>query len=829
MAKSTQPDPIVYREDSLQWDPAKLKNADVNIWAYWDDSSAKNYNNPELRWGQNQKYTWPETKNTEIAYDKNATVAWLDPNYLYGKEAQMKNSEEEWYIMRRNDNIASALYNEGKTSKQDVSDFLYGQKWFTNSEENERLNTIDSVYKRLGKIGEENPKQEEKQPEQTNTQQNNPEMKLDDDGTKTSTLYGKVTADKWTPVNWIKWEADPNAIQATINAARENNFKSLQRMDSYDIAVSMSAWIDPYGSQAMADLATYDPMKYKEIQDNLKNIQTMQDVNNISQGNGVEKVNQTEEQTNTINNSIDSWTKNNSTDRSYSDTLGILTDKLSSSQTASTATQEMLNINKDMAEIQEKMNNLPNEARKYFKGDVPQYIVDAYVSNRTAQYQSELNKLQSRYNSAVDLYKTEVAQKQWDVEMQLKQQQLNADYNQQLWDRTYKNRQLAMQMDQNDWNKKYQQLKLSFDNIKNINWTDYYMDANGQWKELNSEIAYQIYKWDVDEKLQNYLNIYPDWADGGQCEQWTDNFTEATTGLRMEWANGWATTAKEKASYVNSWYPTVGSVAVFDYWIKDENGVDWWHTMLVTWYDPTTWIVSLKWSNKSRKDWEYCKVYSQETTLANLQASASWQWFWDPYQDLQNQWLTLEWQNVSLYSKSNTPMTKTVDTLLKNASTAGERETVAGAEFLYDKLYALKKEEYLDKLIESNVIEDFINSIDRSKFGKQDDERGSEFLNQLWKYMRNKVKDEDVYYALNELYQMVERKLRKESGAAISSSEWLMDFQLFLPEAWQTAKAREDKLKAWDDIIYRDFRTAGMDSKDYIPIFYSTTQERKTW
>jgi hypothetical protein len=64
----------------------------------------------------------------------------------------MKNSEEAGYIMRRNDNIASALYNEGKTSKQDVSDFLYGQKGFNNSELNERFNTIDSVYKRLGQI-----------------------------------------------------------------------------------------------------------------------------------------------------------------------------------------------------------------------------------------------------------------------------------------------------------------------------------------------------------------------------------------------------------------------------------------------------------------------------------------------------------------------------------------------------------------------------------------------------------------------------------------------------------------------------------------------------
>ena len=41
MAKSTQPDPIVNRPEQqtqYQFDPAKLKNADVNISKYWDDS-----------------------------------------------------------------------------------------------------------------------------------------------------------------------------------------------------------------------------------------------------------------------------------------------------------------------------------------------------------------------------------------------------------------------------------------------------------------------------------------------------------------------------------------------------------------------------------------------------------------------------------------------------------------------------------------------------------------------------------------------------------------------------------------------------------------------
>ena len=65
--------------------------------------------------------------------------------------------------------------------------------------------------------------------------------------------------------------------------ARQNNFKSLQKMNSYDIAVSMAYGTDPYGSQAMADLATFDPQKYQEIQQELKNIQSMEDVNNIAQ------------------------------------------------------------------------------------------------------------------------------------------------------------------------------------------------------------------------------------------------------------------------------------------------------------------------------------------------------------------------------------------------------------------------------------------------------------------------------------------------------------------------------------------------------------------
>lgn len=80
--------------------------------------------------------------------------------------------------------------------------------------------------------------------------------------------------------------------------------------------------------------------------------------------------------------------------------------------------------------------------------------------------------------------------------------------------------------------------KLSFDSIKNIGGTNYFMDEDGQWKSLDESIAYQSYQDDVRSKLQTYLNIYKDGCTGGQCEQFTDNFVEAITGIRMEGANG---------------------------------------------------------------------------------------------------------------------------------------------------------------------------------------------------------------------------------------------------------------------------------------------------
>lgn len=152
-------------------------------------------------------------------------------------------------------------------------------------------------------------------------------------------------------------------------------------MDSYDIALAKAGGSSLYGETAMRDLSINDPAKYQEVQKWLKWIQTGDTVNSIASGETVSATSQIDKSTQAVNDSVNKWVNANSTERSHDDVQALLTGKLNNSQTAQTATQEMLNIQKDIADLEEKIANLPNDAKRAFKGDVPQYIVDAFVAN----------------------------------------------------------------------------------------------------------------------------------------------------------------------------------------------------------------------------------------------------------------------------------------------------------------------------------------------------------------------------------------------------------------------------------------------------------------
>ena len=138
--------------------------------------------------------------------------------------AQQQNSLEPNYIANRNDNIASALYNEWKTSREDIENYLLSQEWFKNSTLEQRENTIQSIYKRIWEI----PQQPEETAEEETTQEESTwwEVPNQDDSWK---MYWEASWDKKQEIKTID---DTRTPEDLILQTRNNYLQALQAMDS---------------------------------------------------------------------------------------------------------------------------------------------------------------------------------------------------------------------------------------------------------------------------------------------------------------------------------------------------------------------------------------------------------------------------------------------------------------------------------------------------------------------------------------------------------------------------------------------------------------------
>lgn len=415
-------DPVAYRSDynpsdvqeEFRWDPnlpwVWPLNANENYQEYGDDS------NPAWQ-GQrgwlNPKYEWEGTANTYIEYNPDLTIADLDPNYLYWENARQQNSKEKWYIARRNDNIASALYNEWLVGREDVAKFLWQQSGWMDSTEEDRLNTIESIWKRLWQI---QPKEEEEQPDLSRAE----EIRTDTSGK----IYWKTTAEEWNPSKWIDTLADANSVFKAMEGSRIANLKSFVSMSPSSIATMELSWVSPYGEQTIRDAQQYYPEFMAQVEAEKKKLIWQENVTALATWwemvTSADKVD-----TNTQNTS---FAVNNATSSVSATTLlKSIDDILESNDTAKSAEDLMGSIEKDMANLKNRMKNLKNEANSIFKWDVPAYLVNAYINNKSQEIQNQLSILEDRYNAAYNRYKTELSNAQWEAEYQLKKDSLALD------------------------------------------------------------------------------------------------------------------------------------------------------------------------------------------------------------------------------------------------------------------------------------------------------------------------------------------------------------------------------------------------------------------
>ena len=394
-----------------QWVKVWPQNANVNYYQYWDDS------NPAQQWQKgwmNEKYTGEGVSNTYIDYNPNLKTSDLDPNYYYWEAARQQNRKEAGYIARRNDNIASALYNEGLTSKEDVANWLSQQREWMNSTEADRANTIESVWKRLGQI---KPKEEEK-PE-VDTSNIEEDLLKDTSGV----LYGKTTANEWQPVKTL---ADANSVYKKMAEWRIANYKALLNMSDESIAASLMSGIVPYGEQTMRDFQQYNPERYNNVMKIKKEKLAQENVQSIASGTGDYKTDA--DTTNTTGEKINYSLNATNNSANATSLMKSIDDIMASNNGATSAEETMDYLVSQMDQLKTRMKNLKSEANSVFKWDVPQYIVNAYIANRTQEIQDTLSNLETRYNAAYDRYKTELSQAQWQAEYDLKKQSLELDW-----------------------------------------------------------------------------------------------------------------------------------------------------------------------------------------------------------------------------------------------------------------------------------------------------------------------------------------------------------------------------------------------------------------
>ena len=827
-------DPIAYRDGNVGydkyiewWDWTKLNNANLNISQYWDDSSAQNYNNSELRWWENQKYTWENTKNSQIAYNKDATIEWLDPNYKYWQAAQMANSEDANYIARRNDEIASALYNAWKTSIEDVANFLSSQSGWDYSNENERQNTINSVWKRLGSIASENQKNDTESSESTNTpnEQAISDMESDLNQSTAWKLYWKVTADE---SNIIKTQEDVNSVYKAMNESRIQTFKNLQGMNSEKVAYMINDWANVFSEQAMRDLMQYDPAKYQEIQYELKKLRWQNVIDQISTDWKVDLSSQLNSEVDNVDTSMNTFVNTTADERNAAQLSSNLSNALSQSEIMSTARWQMEEYKRKVQDIQQAIDDLPSLANKYFKWDVPQYMVNAFISNRMQQYNKELQKYQNLYSATLDEAKMEISQAQRQEEMNYKWANLQADQN-------YKDANLALQIKKYNTDLEQQWITNKIAMIKEWQWNKdgsfSYVDYNtGKMitipaaqaqTQVNSIVAsnadafFETWNKKIADAKASLTQCY--WQ---QCEQFTDNYTDQFYWVRMEWDwHSW-TTAEEKADYANVFVPSKWLVAIWNYTKGSENMIKYWHTWIVMDVDYDNWTFTYMASNNK---WDGTVwVYTAKIKDANLK------WFRDPTQP------SLEEQeaNSGICTYYNTPMTAMFEDALSVAKTEWERWAINKAADAYSLLYELNNEWYIDRIVKSDILQNVISSIDASTFAADWNDNWSAFFEQLPNYIRQVAKDDDYAHAINRLFRLIEVKLREESWAAINSAEWKSQFMRYLPQAWASENLKRENLRDLEkDTVYGRvpyWTDAKKYYKEIIPSYSDTKKKKKS-
>ncbi len=543
-----------------------LANMDMNkpiSWAnqsfneYWDDSSP---DKQSTKWWLNEKYTGEYVKNSDVNYNPDITTKDLNPNFVYGQASKVYGTDHPWYISRRNDEIASALFNEWKLSREEVAEFLQSQNWFYNSSEADRANTIEAVWKRIGDLAKEQPDL----------------SKAEDIVQDTSgKIYWKTTAEEWNPKEWIDTLSDANSV---LRAMQEWDVVKLQNFVSQDprnIAVCLNEWTITWDEQTWRNAEKYYPEFIAEVKAEQKKQIAQKNVQAIASG---------EEMTTTAANGQSNantgianfWVNNATWTKSSVEITKDVHDSLAQNQTANEASETMASIEEDMAILKNRLKNLRQEANSKFKWDAPEYMVNAYISNKTQEIQNQMQILEDRYNAAYNRYKTEIAQTQWEKEYQLKQDQLELQRDE------YKLKKWATEQ-----GIEIDKAKLKADTNK---------AAKNEWDSFD---VTTLSDEEISQKVDELYSMFDNWQLGNaQCAAWIQTYY-----LPMLWITlPSLSTLERKKALINedeNYVPKRWDLIIINSGAKLEDWTPAWHIGIVLGVHKDWTVEYMDWNGKS--------------------------------------------------------------------------------------------------------------------------------------------------------------------------------------------------------------------------------------
>lgn len=117
----------------------KVSTPSYTYWDTWWASNAQRYTGEWVSGGGSFQY------NSSI----NTNKLW-EINMLFGSNAEQYESQNPWYLEKRNNAIANALYNEWKTDRASVENYLSSFSDYANYDKVWQQNTVDAIMNRIG-------------------------------------------------------------------------------------------------------------------------------------------------------------------------------------------------------------------------------------------------------------------------------------------------------------------------------------------------------------------------------------------------------------------------------------------------------------------------------------------------------------------------------------------------------------------------------------------------------------------------------------------------------------------------------------------------------